>query len=343
MSSYRGRLASLVRFDLSKADWPDALRAAVVVTIVTAIPIVNGDWTLAIPLHIGAVFVAVSEAGQPFGQRWRTMLWTTAALMAAAFVGHAVSDWAIVAIALTAPVAFACGAIGSKSARGALGGMFTLVTFTIYIGMPVPVQDAGATVLLIGLGGFAQTVAAVAMGIARGQHRGPWTIERWASGWDRAFVIHGVRLAIVMVIATAISEAASLPHPYWLPMTVAFMCKPDRDGTVDRVIHRLAGTCVGLAIMWAFDVALSPSAGVFLFVSLLGATIFVAFSRVNYAVAVTGVTIWIVGVLGAVGDPVASTMGLRLLATAMAAALVLAAFFVPSRLTQQSTRGVAGA
>jgi len=48
-------------------------------------------------------------------------------------------------------------------------------------------------------------------------------------------------------------------------------------------------------------------------------------------------------VLGAVGDPVASTMDLRLIATAMAAALVLAAFFVPTRHTQQSTRGVAGA
>ena len=209
--------------------------------------------------------------------------------------------------------------------------------------MPVPVQDAGATVLLIGLGGFAQTIDAVAMGIARGQHRGTWTIARWSSGWDRTFILHGVRLAIVMVIATAISEAASLPHPYWLPMTVAFMCRPDRDGTVDRVIHRLAGTCVGLVIMCAFDVALSPSAGVFLIVSLLGATIFVAFIRVNYAVAVIGMTIWIVGVLGAVGDPVASTMDLRLLATAMAAVLVLAAFFVPPRLARQSARGVAGA
>jgi uncharacterized membrane protein YccC len=66
------------------------------------------------------------------------------------------------------------------------------------------------------------------------------------------------------------------------------------------------------------------------FASRPGATIFVAFSRVNYAVAVIGVTIWIVGVLGAVGDPVARTMDLRLLATAMAAVLVLAAFFAPS-------------
>ena len=65
--------------------------------------------------------------------------------------------------------------------------------------------------------------------------------------------------------------------------------------------------------------------------------------RVNYAVAVTGATIWIVGVLGAVGDPVASTMDLRLLATAMAAVLVLAAFFVPPRLARQSTRGLTGA
>ncbi len=56
-----------------------------VIAIVTAIPIVNGDWTLAIPLHIGAVFAAVSEAGQMFGQRCRTMLGTTAALMAASF------------------------------------------------------------------------------------------------------------------------------------------------------------------------------------------------------------------------------------------------------------------
>ena len=91
-----------------------------------------------------------------------------------------------------------------------------------------------------------------------------------------------------------------------------------------------------LVIMWAFGVALSPRSGAFLFVSLLGATIFIAFTRVNYAVAVIGVTIWIVGVLGAVGDPVAGTMGLRLLATAIAAALVLAALFIPSRLTPGS-------
>ena len=52
---------------------------------------------------------------------------------------------------------------------------------------------------------------------------------------------------------------------------------------------------------------------------------------------------WIFGVLGAVGDPVASTMGLRLLATAMAAALVPAGVFVPPRLTRLSTREVAGA
>ncbi|MCH9679447.1 MAG: hypothetical protein K0U35_07920 [Actinomycetia bacterium] len=105
----------------------------------------------------------------------------------------------------------------------------------------------------------------------------------------------------------------------------------------------MARAYVGSVIMWAFGVALSPRSGAFLFVSLLGATIFIAFTRVNYAVAVIGVTIWIVGVLGAVGDPVAGTMGLRLLATAIAAALVLAALFIPSRLTPGSTRGFSSA
>ena len=77
MSNYQDRLASLVQFDLPKADWPDALRAPVVATIVTAIPI-QPPLDSAIPWHIRAIRVAISEAGQPSGQRSRTRLWTTA-------------------------------------------------------------------------------------------------------------------------------------------------------------------------------------------------------------------------------------------------------------------------
>ncbi len=337
MAPSQPRLSSLKSFDFSTTDWRDSLRGALVTAIVTAIPVLNGDPKLAIPLSIGAVFAAVSEAGQPFGSRWKTMLWTTAGLMAAAFLGQSLSDLTLLAIIVTAPVAFLTGVIGARGRRAAVGGLLALVIFSIYVGIPVPLQDAPTTVLLVGLGGVTQTIVTIAMGVLRGQHREPSSVEPKKSGWNRPFVIHGIRLAIVMVIATAISENISLPHPYWLPMSVAWMSKPDTDGTVDRVMHRLAGTVLGLTAMGIIDVIFRPSGG-YLVVSLIGAAITIAFIWVNYAVAVTGVTVWIVAIFAMVGDPVSSTIDLRLLATVAAAALVLAGAFVPTLLHRVVSR-----
>jgi uncharacterized membrane protein YccC len=324
------RLSSLKSFDFSTTDWRDSLRGALVTAIVTAIPVLNGDPKLAIPLSIGAVFAAVSEAGQPFGSRWKTMLWTTAGLMGAAFLGQSLSDLTLLAIVVTAPVAFLTGVIGARGRRAAVGGLLALVIFSIYVGIPVPLQDAPTTVLLVGLGGVTQTIVTIAMGVLRGQHREPSSVEPKKSGWNRPFVIHGIRLAIVMVIATAISENISLPHPYWLPMSVAWMSKPDTDGTVDRVMHRLAGTVLGLTAMGIIDVLFRPSGGGYLVVSLIGAAITIAFIWVNYAVAVTGVTMWIIAIFAMVGDPVVSTIEIRLAATCAAALLVVLVTWLPA-------------
>lgn len=329
-ASSQRSLSSLIAFDFSTSDWRDATRGALVTATVALIPVVQGRPDLAVPLSIGAVFAAVSEAGQPFGSRWRTMLWTTAALMGAAFLGQSLSESTLLAIVVTAPVAFLAGSIGSFGRRAAVGGLLTLVLFSIYVGVPVPLQDAPSTALLVGLGGFVQTVATVAMGLARHQHRQQQPDNSGnTQRWQRIFVVHGVRLAVVMVIATSISESLSLPHPYWLPMSVAWMSRPDRDGTVDRVLHRLTGTVVGLLITAALSVAFNPSTLGFLAISLIGAAVAISFIWVNYAVAVAGVTMWIIAIFAMVGDPVVSTMDMRFVATVAAAILVLAGALVP--------------
>ena len=338
MVTPRKRLTSLRTFNFSTTDWHDSLRGALVTAVVAIIPVISGEPKFAIPLSIGAVFAAVSEAGQPFGSRWKTMLWTTAGLMGAAFLGQAISDWTLVAIIVTAPMAFASGLVGALGRRAAVGGLLALVIFSIYVGIPVPLQDAPTTALLVGLGGLAQTAATVVMGLARGQHQQAVVVESTQSLWRWPFVIHGVRLAIVMVIATAISESMSLPHPYWLPMSVAWMSKPDTDGTVDRVMHRLAGTALGLAIVGVIEVLFTPTANGYLAISLVGAAITISFIWVNYAIAVTGVTTWIVALFAFVGDPVVSTMGARLLATAAAAALVLISALGPTAITRMTAR-----
>jgi uncharacterized membrane protein YccC len=338
VSKTRSRLASLIALDFSLADWPDAVRGTLVTALVTTIPVLTGNLEKAIPLSIGAAFIAISESGQEFSRRWRATLWTTAGLMLAVGLGSALSNVYLLAIAVTGIVAFACGVIGFLGPRFAVGGLLSLVLFAIYVGVPVPLDGAFTSAALVGLGGIVQALASMAMGITRGKHRLPKgprePLPSVADMWrqDHTFVAHGIRLAIVMVIATAISESVAIPHPYWLPMSVAWMSKPDHEGTVVRVLHRLVGTVTGLLIAFVVVAVVRPSGSGFLPLALIGVALAIAFIWVNYAIAVTGVTIWVVSLFAMVGDPVTSTMNARLLATAGAAALVLIAAWIPARL-----------
>lgn len=344
MTTIASRLATLISFDFSRADWPDAVRGTIVTAIATTIPVVMGDLGKAIPLSIGAAFIAVSESGQEFSRRWRAMLWTTAALMVAVGLGSTLSNVYFLAIALTAVVAFVCGAIGFLGPRFAVGGLLSLVLFAIYVGVPVPLDDALTSAALVGLGGLVQAIASVGMSMVRGKHRLPQSqleplpavTDLWRG--DHTFLAHGIRLAIVMAIATTISESVSIPHPYWLPMSVAWMSKPDRDGTVVRVLHRMVGTVAGLLIAFLVVVLFRPSGSTFLPIALFGVAFAIAFIWANYAIAVMGVTIWVVSLFAMVGDPVISTMDARLLATAGAAVLVLVAAWIPTLLARRKIR-----
>jgi MFS family permease len=334
MANYRSRLTTLLEFDSSQTDWRDALRGALVTAIITLPFVLNGDLTKIIPLTIGAVFVAIAEAGQPFGDRWRTMLWTTAILMLAVTAGSALSNLTVMAVIASGLVALVGGAVGFLGRRAAVGGLLGLVLFVIYVGVPVSLDDAFISGALVGLGGVIQTIAAVTMGVIRKQHRLPRSdikprpalSDLWKG--NHTFLSHGIRLAIVIMIATSISESISLPHPYWLPMSVAWMSKPDNDGTVVRIVHRLVGTIVGLLFVLLLVVVFQPDGTSFLPIALVGAAVAIAFIWANYAIAVAGVTVWVVALFGMVGDPVVETMGLRFLATVAAAALVLIATWV---------------
>lgn len=329
MGAVRDRIGSLLTFDFALFDWRDALRGALVTAAITSIPVIQGDPKAAIPLSIGAVFAAVAEAGQPFGTRWRTMLGTTATLMVAVYFGSLLSEAALLAILVTAPFAFACGLAGAIGKRAAVGGLLALVIFSIYVGVPVSMADAAPTAALLGLGGLIQTVVTVVMGVIRGQHRIPVakddtpSVSLASKLKNPVFLTHATRLAIVMTIATAISENFDIPHPYWLPMSVAWMSKPDHAGTVDRVTHRLVGTVLGLLVTAGIVFVSRPADFGFLALSLIGAAIAIAFIWANYAVAVAGVTIWVVSLFGMVGDPVVTTVDIRLLATVAAAVLVI--------------------
>lgn len=337
------RLGSLIEFDRTHLDWRDSVRGILVTAVIMAVPIAQGDLAAAIPLSVGAVFAAIAEAGHTLGRRWRVMLWTTLWLTVAVGAGSSLSDLPLLAILATAPVAFAGGVAGFWGPRAGVIGLLSIVVFTIYVGLPVPLGDAPTNAALICIGGLTQTLVCVVVSLIALRRRTStslWThlkiaqhlearparlADLLASG--KPYLAHAIRLTIVLVIATAISESLPIPHQYWLPMSVACMVKPHLNDTVMRVKHRLAGTLAGLAVVGLLVVIMRPVPNGFAVISLLGAALLIGFIWANYATAVAGVTVWVMALFGMVGDPVVETMGLRLAATVAAAALVLIAMW----------------
>lgn len=320
----------MLEFDSSRADWWDALRGTAVATAILLVLAPAGRMDLVLPMSIGAVFVAVAEAGLPFGRRWRTMLWTTLWLMVAMGIAVTISDSVILTILVTIPVAFVCGAIGYLGPRAAIAGLLSLVVFAAYAGIPMPAVNAPREAALIGLGGLLQTCICVLIGVIRHRGRLPRLepvhhpkVRELRTG-QVLFLRHGVRLAILMVVATTLSELWRIPHAYWIPVAVAWMTKPDRDGTVTRVYQRVAGTALGVLIIGIPSFLLPTTITYYVIFAILGSTIAIAFVWVSYPLGVSGVTVWILAIIGLSGDPLTEDMGLRLGLTVLGAGLVYA-------------------
>ncbi len=309
-----------------------------IVLVLLLVPIVHFDAAkVGIPLAIGALFANLAEVGEDPGRRWRTMAWVTLWLMAMATLGSLLSEQAIAVVIASAPVAFACGVAGAAGPRAALGGVLSLVTFIIFAGAPSLPEAAIESGALVGLGGMAATVAIVVSTLVRDPRAlvsalgdAPTMGQRFREhlAVRDAFVRHGVRIAVAIPIATAIADASGFLHAYWLPMTIAWVTRPDLEGTVVKVLARVAGTLIGIAISAFLLLALGVHGYAAVLVVAIAGGVTVAFLLANYAVAIVGITTFVIAIFSIGGDPVSEDLILRVGATIAGALLAVAASFI---------------
>jgi uncharacterized membrane protein YccC len=162
----------------------------------------------------------------------------------------------------------------------------------------------------------------------------PWTL-RLASIFavlranltlDSAAFRHALRLAVCVVIADATTRGIAWHRPYWGPMTVAIVLKPDFTTTFSRGVLRLAGTFSGLALATVLFHALSPSAPV----QVLFIAVFMFLMRwvgpANYGVLVTALTALVVLLFASTGVKPAELIAARALYTVIGGAIALTAY-----------------
>ena len=71
--------------------------------------------------------------------------------------------------------------------------------------------------------------------------------------------LHGLRMAIGVCIAEAITLIVPLGHSFWLPLTVVFVLRPDWSFTLVRGVNRLLGNFAAVAALPALLLILGTS------------------------------------------------------------------------------------
>ncbi|MGX5181449.1 FUSC family protein [Streptomyces avermitilis] len=153
------------------------------------------------------------------------------------------------------------------------------------------------------------------------------TLDLPARSWPgrAARLRYATLLAGCVLTAHLLAEALHGARGYWLPMTVAFVYKPDFGPVFTRALHRCAGTVVGVAAIGAVSLAATGTYTVIGVVAVFGALMAVGV-RHHYALATLGLTAVVFVLVDLLGDHRA-LYGTRILDTVLASALVLVAHF----------------
>jgi len=151
------------------------------------------------------------------------------------------------------------------------------------------------------------------------------------------FTHHAIRVSGLIVVATAIAQLDPFDHSFWIPLTVAWITKPDFAGTTLRVVERVLGTVIGVAASTLLIYLIGSTIPLEVAMFAAGAMITVAFLAANYTVCTVGVTIWLMALL----DIGSAPSGERVLQTLVAGLLVMAASRIwPTRTSSQAGAGL---
>ncbi len=139
---------------------------------------------------------------------------------------------------------------------------------------------------------------------------------------------HALRLACCIAIGVALGRSLGLLRPYWIPMTIAIVLKPDFSTTFSRGVLRLSGTYLGLVVATGLFHVIRPAAA--LQIALLTAFTFICrcFGPANYGIltaAVSGLVVLLIALTGVAPQQVIEA---RAINTTVGGVLALVAYAV---------------
>lgn len=169
--------------------------------------------------------------------------------------------------------------------------------------------------------------------LARGEASRPWRLRALSTlranlNLHSTAFRHALRLAVCVTAADALGRALGWYRPYWLPLTVNVVLKPDFSSTFSRGVLRLAGTFAGLGLATALFHLLPRTLPVE--IGLIMAATFVVrwIGPAQYGVLAMGVSELVVLLVALAGVQPGQAVMARARNTALGGALALLAYWL---------------
>jgi|GEM_PF-787011 len=287
----------------------------------------------------GAMFAGFAGLDAPAGPRaaWQAAASPLIGLMAA--LGILSSQSAPLAVATMALVGAAAGYCFSYSLRLAIFGLVAALTLLVSQGLFLEADETLPALLWGTVGGLTQVVWSLLVWVV---------VDRCArgepSGWDRHAVTatfaanlslgsenlrHAIRFGVSLAVGVAAYRAFDMDnHGFWIPLTILFVMRPDRDETYLRLVLRAVGTVLGLVLATTISKSLGGNDAVIVVVLTVATALALGLLTVQYALFTASITVYVVLLTDALGEPTWEADKLRLIGTAIGLLITFLAFVV---------------
>jgi hypothetical protein len=285
----------------------------------------------------GSLFAAFAGLDAPAGPRaaWQAAAAPAIGLMAALGILSSQSEPA--AVAAMALVGAAAGYCFAYSLRLAIYGLVVALTLLVSQGLFLAGDETLPALLWGTVGGLTQVLWSLIVWLvvdrcARGEPSG-WDARAVAAAFRSNFTLgseslrHAIRFGAALAIGVGAYRAFDMDnHGFWIPLTILFVMRPDRDETYLRLVLRAVGTVLGLVLATAVAEAFGGSDLVVIAVLTAATALALGLLTVQYALFTAAITVYVVLLTDTLGEGAWEADKLRLIGTALGLLITFLAF-----------------
>jgi uncharacterized membrane protein YgaE (UPF0421/DUF939 family) len=232
---------------------------------------------------------------------------------------------AVLALGLLGLFAGYCFAV---SLRLAFVGLTVTLAMLIAQGLFLDAGDAGPALLYGTLGGLTQVAWSLIVWIAFDR-----AAEEPEKAWDARAALaalranlsldspsarHAIRFGVALAAGVATYRILGLhDHGFWIPLTILFVMRPDREETDRRLVLRAIGTALGLILATAIAETFGGDDLILGAVLTVAAALGFGLLTVQYALFTTAITTYVVLMSSTLGEGAFEAAGQRAAGTAL--------------------------